>query len=260
MKIIFMGATKFSEEMLSYLLINKFEIKAIFTIPRKFHISYSEKQIKNYNYADLRHIARHNDLKIYEVNSVAEKRITDYYEVIKEIGPEIILVLGWYYMVPKKIRELAKYGAWGIHASLLPKYAGGAPLVWAMIHGEKETGVTLFKLDEGVDDGDIIGQKSFSIEFEDTIKEVYEKAIEASREILVKALSGIDRIELKPQMKSKIELYPQREPGDGEIDLSKTSFEIYNFIRAQSFPYPGAFIRTKDGKKLIIEKARIEDE
>ena len=66
-----------------------------------------------------------------------------------------MLFIGWYYIVPKSLRSLAKYGAWGIHASLLPKYAGGAPLSWAIINGEKKTGVTLFKLESGIDNGDI---------------------------------------------------------------------------------------------------------
>jgi methionyl-tRNA formyltransferase len=161
-------------------------------------------------------------------------------------------------MVPKKIRDIATYGTWGIHASMLPNYAGGAPLVWAIINGETETGVTLFKLDDGVDDGDIIEQEIIVIENVDTIKEVYEKVIIVSKTILLKALKNISKIVFKPQDKSKIKVFPQRKPQDGELDLTKPAQEIYNFIRAQSSPYPGAFIKTSDGKKLIIEKARIE--
>jgi len=258
MRIVFMGATKFSEAMLLHLLKNRYEVMAVFTIPEKFHISYSKELVKNYNYANLRPVAKHYHLPIYEVDSIDGKRTTDFYTALKEIRPDLILALGWYYLVPRRIRKLAKYGAWGIHSSLLPKYAGGAPLVWAIIQGEKEAGVTLFRFEDGVDDGDIIAQKSFAIEFEDTIKEVYEKAIATSKEILIKALKKIDQIEFRPQIKKDIERYPQRKPEDGEIDLSKSALEIYNFIRAQSAPYPGAFIRTKDGRKLIIEKARIE--
>jgi methionyl-tRNA formyltransferase len=207
----------------------------------------------------LRPIAEKYNIPFYEVDALPGKRIGDYYDIIKEIEPDLILVMGWYYMVPRRIRELARHGAWGIHASLLPKYAGGAPLVWAMINGEKETGITLFRLGDGVDDGDIIEQKSFVIEFEDTIKEVYEKANEAAKDILVKSLGQIERIMPKPQVESQIEIYPQRRPEDGEIDLKKTALEIYNFVRAQSSPYPGAFIKTVDGKRLVIEKARVGD-
>ena len=259
MKIVFMGATKFSEAILLDLISKHFKMEAIFTIPQEFHISYSKDRLKNYNYVGLRPIAEKYKIRFYEVDAVPGKGIGDYYPTLQEIEPDLILVMGWYYMVPKRIRELAKYGAWGIHASLLPKYAGGAPLVWAIINGEKETGITLFKLGDGVDDGDIIDQKSFPIELEDTIKEVYEKAIEASKGVLAKALSQIKGIKPSPQSRSHIKIYPQRRPEDGEIDLKKTALEIYNFVRAQSSPYPGAFIKTVDGKRLVIEKARIED-
>jgi methionyl-tRNA formyltransferase len=259
MKVIFFGATKFSEDILTHLLNNKIDVSALFTIPEEFGISYSDAKVKNYNYSELEIIATKNNIPCYYVDSSQEgKRTNDYTQIIRSIGPDVILIMGWYYKVPKKIRDLAKYGAWGIHASMLPEYAGGAPLVWAMINGEKETGMTLFKLDEGVDDGDIISQEKIEIEANDSIKEVYEKVTIASKKVLLSALQNIATITFTPQDKSKIKIYPQRKPEDGEIDLAKSAKELYDFIRAQSSPYPGAFIRTRDGKKLVIEKVRIE--
>lgn len=254
----FFGATNYSKELLLFLLEKDLVPKVIFSIPQEFNISYSNEKVKNTNYADLKKIALKYDILYYEIDSVDGKKTKDYEPIIKELNLDLILVLGWYYMLPKSTRELSKYGAWGIHASLLPKYAGGAPLNWAIINGEKETGVTLFRMDDGVDDGDIIAQKSFSIMYEDTIKEVYDKATISSKEILLDVFKDIENIKFIPQNKSKIEIYPQRNHSDGEIDLSKTSEDIYNFIRAQSSPYPGAFIKTIDGKKLIIEKVRVE--
>lgn len=260
MKVVFFGATKFSEEVLTHLLVNKINIGALFTIPQEFNISYSQTKVKNYNYSELELIAKENNIPCYYIeSSESGKKIMDYFEVINEIKPDVILVMGWYYMMPKKIRELAKHGAWGIHASMLPNYAGGAPLVWAIINGEKETGVTLFKLDDGIDDGDIIAQEKIIIEETDTIKEVYDKVTTSSKTILIDSLKNSNHIKFIPQDKTKIKIYPQRKPEDGEIDLTKTSVELYNFIRAQSSPYPGAFIRTVDGKKLVIERARIQD-
>lgn len=257
-KIIFFGATNFSREILLDLLSQNFCISSIFSIPSEFNISYSKKKVKNYNFSSLREIAENADIPYYEVDSVEGKRIEDYQYVFQKEKPDVILVMGWYYMVPRVIRDSAKYGAWGIHASLLPKYAGGAPLVWAMINGEKQTGVTLFKLDSGVDDGDIISQASIDIKFDDTVKEVYENATKESKQILADALANIQSIEFRPQNKLEIEVYPQRNPDDGEIDLTMPALSIYNFVRAQSSPYPGAFIRSADGKKIIIEKVRIE--
>ena len=258
MKIVFLGATNFSLEILNSLVENSFSIEKIITIPEEFKISYSETKVRNYNYAKLSEFAEKHGIQYIEIESLRGNRISDHYADLIKIMPDVILVMGWYYMVPKSIRDIPRYGTWGIHASLLPKYAGGAPLVWAIINGEKETGVTLFKLNGGVDDGDIIFQERITILEDDTIKEVYSNVIEVSKKILIKALNNIEHLTFIPQDKSKIEIYPQRKPDDGEIDMTWSAEKLYNFIRAQSSPYPGAFIRTSDGKKLIIEKARVE--
>ncbi|PHR69821.1 MAG: hypothetical protein COA66_14170 [Arcobacter sp.] len=254
MKIVFLGCTKFSEELLNCLIEDKFNISAIFTIPQEFTVRDSEKVV-NSNFIDLSSIAKKNSIPLYYVDE--KNKLSSFEEVIKEINPDIILVLGWYYIVPKVIREIPKYGACGIHASLLPRYAGWAPLVWAIINGEKKTGVTFFKFDESVDGGDIITQESFEIKIEDTIKEVYENATRISSQILIKTLPNIENIEFIKQDKSKLEIWDKRSPKDGEIDFSKSSKEIYDFIRAQSSPYPGAYFLTKDGKKIIVEKVKI---
>lgn len=256
MKIVFLGCTKFSEELLQALVIHNFGISAIFTIPQEFTVRGNEK-VKNSNYGNLKSISEKENIPLYYVDE--NKKLGEYEDIIKEVNPDIILVLGWYYIVPKKIREIPKYGACGIHASLLPKYAGWAPLVWAMINGEKKTGVTFFQFDDSVDGGNIIAQEQFEIEYEDTIKEVYEKATKKSAEILVNTLPILSDIQFIEQDKSKLEIWDKRTPEDGELDLSKSSEELYNFIRAQSSPYPGAFIKTTDGKKMIIEKVRIVD-
>lgn len=258
MRVIFFGATKFSEAILASILNNEIEVSALFTIPELFNISYSKEIVRNYNYSDLEKMAVARNIPCYFIDSKPGMKVTDYHDVISEINPDVILVMGWYYMIPKAIRDLAKHGSWGIHASLLPKYAGGAPLVWSMINGENETGVSLFKLDNGVDDGDIIAQKTIVIERTDTIAELYAKVISESETILINSLRNIDSLDIKVQNKAEIEVWPQRKPEDGEIDLSWSVDKIFNFIRAQSTPYPGAFIRATDGKKLIFEKIRIE--
>lgn len=259
MKVVFFGTTRFSEQVLRQLLENRIHISMLFTMKQEFSISYSDKKVKNYNYSDLLPIAREHKIPLHYVESSEKgQRTSDYFQIINDLKPDVILVLGWFYMLPKRIRELAKYGAWGIHASMLPNYAGGAPLVWAIINGENETGVTLFRLDDGIDDGDIIAQKTIQITNTDTIREVYFKATEASMDILLNALQNIDSVKFVPQDKQKIKVYPQRKPDDGEIDFTLPAEAIHNFVRAQCSPYPGAFFRTVDGKKLIIESTRIE--
>jgi len=258
LSFVFFGSTDYSKKLLIFLIKKNIIPKAIFSSPQEYTISHSKEKVKNFNYANLKEISDQYNLPFYEIDSVDGKRVKDFNNKLKDLSLDLILVLGWYYLIPKSVRDKSKYGAWGIHASLLPNYAGGAPLNWAMINGEKKTGVTLFRLSDGVDDGDIISQKSFLIDTQDTIKDVYEKATKSSCQILYEAINNIENINYIKQDKTKIKYFPQRKPEDGEIDLSKSAEEIYNFVRAQSSPYPGAFIKTIDGKKIIIEKVRIE--
>jgi len=260
MKVVFFGCTGFSEKLLQCLIkLPAVEISAIFSIPEHFKISYSKERVKNSNYADLNIYAEQLGCKYFEIDSEEGKKTTDYYEIIKTISPDVILVLGWYYMVPSAVRNLAKYGAWGIHASLLPDYAGGAPLVWAIIEGQKETGVTLFRLSDGVDDGDIICQRKINIEDTDTIKEVYDKAAVESENILVEVFRDINNIAFKKQDPSLLKVYPQRSPSDGEINWDWDTKRINDFIRAQTKPYPGAWTKI-NGKKVTLWAASVEDQ
>jgi len=260
MRVAFLGCTKYSEELFLHIIQNKeVEIAAVFSIPQQFKINYSESLVTNSNFADMEAHAKERDIPFHYITGEKGKRLQDHSAFIKGLELDVILVLGWYYMVPPVVRSLAKFGAWGIHASLLPDYAGGAPLVWAIIEGQTSTGVTLFKLDDGVDDGDIILQDEFPILFEDSIREVYQKATESSIRILNKAFELGDKNTFTKQDPGKIKIYPQRSPADGQIDFSKPALSIYNFIRAQSSPYPGAFFLSGDNKKVVIEKARILD-
>lgn len=143
MKIVFLGCTKFSEELLNSLIDNNINISAIFTIPQEFTIRNNEKVI-NRNYVDMSSISKSNNIPLYFVDE--NNKLSSYENIIRDINPDIILVLGWYYIVPKVIREIPKYGACGIHASLLPKYAGWAPLVWAIINGEKKIWSYIFSI------------------------------------------------------------------------------------------------------------------
>jgi methionyl-tRNA formyltransferase len=255
-KIIFLGSTKFSEEILKFLILKKFNITHIFSSPEEFKISYSKKNIKNYNYTDLSRLAKKYAIKFIEISKENNEKLSDFKEIIKKVAPDIILVAGWYYMIPKSILSIPKHGVWGLHASLLPKYAGGAPLVWAMLNGEKETGITLFRMKEGVDNGDIIGQRKFKINNEDTIEKMIIKSIQASKRLLSQYLNKKELF-YKNQNPNLIKIYPQRSPDDGEIDWDNDPEYIQRFIRAQTKPYPGAWTIIGN-KKIIIWDAEID--
>lgn len=156
-------------------------------------------------------------------------------------APDFIFVHGWYWLLPSELTS--KYTVLGVHNSLLPKYRGGAPLVWAIINGEHEVGSSIFKITDGMDEGEIYGQARIDIAPGDHIgdilprldAEVLSKLPSIWRGILEGVVTG------QKQDHSAASYCAQRRPDDGQIDWKKPATQVHNFIRAQSAPYPGAF-------------------
>jgi len=258
MKTIFFGATELGYDCCEALIEAGQNIVGIFTIPQDFDISYSPgKKVKNYMFRDFRALGEKYSLPVFEVN----QNLKQHQKKLEELSPDFLLAIGWYYMLPKSMLKLFSKGAAGIHASLLPKYRGNAPLVWAMINGEKETGISFFYFSDGVDEGDIIGQKVFSIEAEDTIRDLLNKTKLAAIEVLLKCMPEIAKGNAPsiPQDHRQASIFPKRSPEDGLINWDWDAERIRNFIRAQTKPYPGAYTYI-NGKKVIIWDASIIEE
>lgn len=257
MNIVFFGATELGYKCCRLIIESKLaNVCGIFTIPKEFTISYSEKPVNNVNFADFHELGREFGIP---VTDVAEK-MGSYLENIKVLNPDLIVVIGWYYMIPDSIMKLAPNGCVGMHASLLPKYRGGAPLVWAIINGEDKTGLTFFYIAGGVDNGDIIAQHEIEIKGNETILDILEKvtlsALEITKEYIPLLADGTaPRIK---QDESEATYVPQRKPEDGQIDWSWDARRVKNFIRAQTKPYPGAYT-ILNGKKITIWNADIID-
>lgn len=176
--------------------------------------------------------------------------------ILRELKPILIIVMGWRTIIPAEVLNIPERGVVAVHESLLPKYRGFAPINWAIINGEKVSGVTLFYLDEGVDSGDIVAQRKISIRSTDTGFMLYQKTKIASVEILLDYLESLKK-GTAPRIKQneKEATYTcSRIPEDGQIIWDDSTKDIYNLIRALSDPYPGAFTYYQ-GKKIIIQKA-----
>ena len=250
-----MGATEFGFNCLKKILEMKENIVAIYTIPQFFKISWSKEPIKISTYKNFRDTTLRRGIPLIEVT----QKIDKYQKQIRSFNPDIIIAMGWYHIIPKTILDIPKFGCVGIHASLLPKYRGGAPLVWAIINGEKKTGISFIYLDEKADVGDIIAQKEFLITKKDTIKTVYAKATSSALGILEKYIPKI-KIGKAPSIKqdeTKATYFLQRKSEDGVINWNKTSKEIYNFIRALTKPYPGAFFFDEKMGKIKVWAAKL---
>jgi len=178
--------------------------------------------------------------------------------VVEKVKPNLGIVCGWYWIIKPNIINKFRRGMLGLHASLLPKYRGLSPLVWQIINGEKESGMTLFYFDEDVDSGDIVGQIRFKIKENDSIADTLNKANRISIELIDTFLPLImnDTHQRQKQDHRKASYCSQRKPEDGHINWHLSNREIHNFIRAQTYPYPGAFTYFGD-KKIIILKSTI---
>lgn len=163
--------------------------------------------------------------------------------LLEQLAPDVLFVIGWHQILRPPALRAAKLGCIGAHASLLPRNRGSAPINWALINGERTTGNTLMWLAEGVDAGDVIDQAEFPITPYDTCATLYRKVAETNRAMLLALLPLLLRGERPgtPQIHDGAPLLPRRRPADGRINWSVSSRVLYDFVRAQTRPYPGAF-------------------
>ena len=253
--IVFMGSSALGVRCCEGLLEVGLPVVKILSIPREFTISWSEDPVVNAQFADVSEFAAARSIPFAYVRS---GRADDYRAALGTLIPDLFVVAGWYYFIPDDIRTSARRGAVGVHASLLPRYRGGAPLVWAIINGEREAGVSLFHLTSGIDDGDIVAQAPIEIADGDDIRSVIEKATQLSvalvREYVPRVLDGT--APRRAQDDRSATVMPQRSPADGLIEWGAlTSAQAYDWIRAQTSPYPGAYTFL-DGARITIWVAR----
>lgn len=191
-------------------------------------------------------------IKVFEIELVNEE-----IEIIEKLSPDIIIMCGWRQIIDKKVLDIPKDGFIGFHPTLLPIGRGPAPIINSIIEGFKETGLTMYFVSEGLDDGDIISQAEFQILENDYAQDVYDKVIEAGKELIKENLPLLisGKAPRTLQKYSEATYFKKRTLADNLIDIKNESLEqIYRKIRALSKPYKGAYIE-KNGKKLIIWRA-----
>ena len=160
--------------------------------------------------------------------------------LLDEIKPELIVVAAYGKILPEYIINYPKYGCINVHASLLPKYRGAAPIQWAIINGEKETGVTIMKMDKGLDTGDMLITEKTEIGMYETAGELFDRLAVMGGELLVKAISQIENLTPTPQNHDEHTYAPMLTKETGRIDWSKSAFEISKLICGTN-PWPSAY-------------------
>ncbi len=195
-------------------------------------------------------LARKYDIPVYTPETVNTQEWTDR---IRGWNPELIFSFYYRNLISEDILKLPRLGAFNMHGSLLPKYRGKAPINWAIVNGEKETGVTLHQMVKQADAGDIVDQETVLIGPDDTAVDVFKKCTAAARIVLERQIDAITSgaAPRTPQDASQATVVRGRTPEDGKIDWTQNARTIYNLIRAVTHPYPGAFTFV-DGKKLFL--------
>jgi len=169
-----------------------------------------------------------------------------------------LFIIGWSQIAGDAVLEVAKYGTLGMHPTLLPEGRGRAPVPWAIIKGLQKTGVSLFKLDTGVDTGLIGAQIEIPLDPAEDAASLYGKVNHAQSQLMRKAIHLLEnnKMAFQVQDESKATFWPGRKPEDGRLDLSGSVIDAERLVRAVTHPYPGAFIHI-DGIRIVIWKATV---
>ncbi len=199
-------------------------------------------------------IATKNNIPLLKINNVNDIEVI---EALKKYEIDWLFIIGWSQIAKVDLLNTPKKGCIGMHPTLLPKGRGRASIPWAILKKLDKTGVTMFKLDQEVDTGEILGQVEILLTEEITATELYKEVNESHTKLIEKYWEDIinDRLELRPQIEEEATYWEGRKPEDGEIKNKMTVEEAETLVRAVTHPYPGAFYK-KDNQKIIIWKAK----
>ncbi len=251
MRIVFMGTPDFAVPCLEDLITCSHEVVGVFTQPDK---PVGRKQVLTP--PPVKQLAEKYNIPVYQPVRI---KGSDASEIIKRLSPDVIIVVAYGKILPAEILNSAPYGCINVHASLLPKYRGAAPIQWAVLSGEKETGVSIMQMDEGLDTGDILLVRKTDIGENETSEELFDRLSAIGADALLETLELLEKGGLKPvkqpegdfgyaRMITK-ELCP--------IDWSKSALEVHNKVRGlQSWPCAITLI---NGRNIKIHKTALSD-
>lgn len=248
-RIVFMGTPDFSVSVLEGLINSNYNLVAVVTQPDK-------------------PVGRDGKVKISPVKECALKydipifqpiRIRKEYEKVLEYKPDIIITCAYGQIIPKEIIDYPKYKCINVHASLLPKYRGGAPIHHSIINGDKKTGITIMHMDYGMDNGDILFQKEIEISDIDTAETLFDKLKILGRDLLIEKMPYIIKGEIEPikQNEDEVTYAYNIKPEDEVVDFNKKTIEIYNQIRGLN-SWPVAYTML-DNKRIKIWESKISN-
>lgn len=236
-KILFMGTASFSKHVLEKLLENSFNIIGVVSQPDRY---VGRKKILTM--PEVKEVAIKNNIPVFQPQKIRQE-----YQEIIDLKPDLIITAAYGQIVPEVILNTPKLGCINVHASLLPKYRGGAPVHYAIINGEKVTGITIMYMAKKMDAGNIISQLEVNIGEEETTGELYERLSIVGAELLIETLPSIiegTNASIK-QDENLVTYAPTISHEQEKLDFNKSALQIYNQVRGMN-PWPGAYTTYQD--------------
>ena len=251
MRILFMGTPDIAAESLNALIAAGYDICAVFTRADK---PVGRKQILTA--PPVKQTAEANGIPVYQPRTLRDGSSD---ELIKSLAPDIIVVVAYGCIIPPQLLHVAKYGCINLHVSLLPKYRGSAPIQWAVLNGDAETGVTIMQLDEGLDTGDILYVQPVAIDPDMTSGELFDRVSAIGAKTLVEVLPKIEAGKLTPkkQEESLATKAPSLTKEMAQFDFTQPAAHIHNWVRGMN-PWPMAFFM-HDGKKIKVTASKLSE-
>ena len=245
MKIVFFGTPDFAIPSLQILHESEHQIVGVVTAPDK-----QRGRGRKVSYTPIKKYALENDLFLLQPEKLNDD---DFVDSLKKLNADLFVIVA-FRILPTRVFTIPPKGSFNLHGSLLPKYRGAAPIQWALINGEKETGVTTFFLKEKVDTGNIIAQEKIKISDDDNLGTLHDKMSEIGARLVLKTVNLIDNNSyvLSEQDNSKATPAPKITKDTCKINWEKSAEEIHNLIRGLS-PFPGAFFVHNDKQYKIFK-------
>jgi len=249
MLLVFCGTPRFAVPTLERLVEAGHSVPLVVTQPDRPRGRGMEVAVSPVKDAALR-------LGIAVVQPGAIKNNAEFRDQLAAMGPDAIIVVGYGRIIPQWMIDLPRFGNLNLHASLLPKYRGAAPIQWAIASGESVTGVTTMRIDAGLDTGDILMQREISIDLKDTAETLGPKLASIGADLMVETLRGLENGQVRPtpQDHSQATLAPILKKEDGRMDFARSANNLFNRLRGFQ-PWPGAFTIFK-GKTLQVHRAQ----
>ena len=249
MKIVYMGTPDFAVPPLAALVQNGYEVTAVVTQPDK-----PKGRGKTLLPTPVKEEAMKHDIPVYQPLKVREP---EFVETLKKLEPDMIIVAAFGQIIPKAILDMPRFGCVNVHASLLPKYRGAAPIQWAVLNGDQVTGVTTMRMDEGLDTGDMIMKQEVIVDENETGGSLFDKLSEVGAKLCVKTMEAIENgtAVYTPQDDALATHTGKIQKEMGSIDWSKDAEVIERLVRGLN-PWPSAYTRIDD-KNLKIWRAKV---